>query len=257
MGQEKMTTSRIRSESKKIGLMDLLEANLTKVILGLLIIVIAFLITASFIEKGNSVVANLIISFFGILATFIVVSNYSQMSDLKAETQNQMTQQETRLSEMKHEIRREVEDKVKGVLRDLEKKTNKLETSIEALDGAITTKGGDSWIRVLKDENAQLNKMNDNLVDRTRLLMYLITGEHRNLLLTTFQGKRYRCKVLLLKEEYWANASIQDGMICFQIDGKNPTDNVSSVDGVAYDKIEIKAYLQIFNSIINNNTEIK
>lgn len=218
------------------------NANITKVVLVVLCILVLAMAAISVYYTGKIGSESIIIAFFGILATFIVVSNYSQVSDIKNETSRQIIQQSIRIAD-KEKI---LEDNIKMQIDDAKEKIKAIEQTVftEADESRILSI--QSQFETFKTENDKLKKGHDELV---LLTAYLINGQHRDLLLSILQGKTYRCSVKLAGKTYLTNAFQQNNAVYFNIKNLGLISDVEHVNGIEYNSKTMVNYLRIFNSM--------
>lgn len=221
----------------------LLDGNLTKVVLVLMFISVLILGVMSIAYSGQKDSLNLIIAFFGILATFIVVSNYSQVSEIKTETNRKIHEQNLRIEEKYNLIDKGIEEK----LATAGKRIDTIESAVWTESGEPRTLSLQGQFESFMAESDELKKNHDELA---RLTAYLVNGDHRALLLTILQGKEYRCSVKYAGKTYIVNAFMHNkANVYFDIKGVCQTMSVENVNGVLYDKEEMEQYLKIFNTI--------
>lgn len=237
-----------------------LGADITKVVLVLLCILVLVIGITSLVKSDVEENVTLVISFFGILATFVVVSNYSQISETKNETNRKIIQHDIRISEkeklLKEQIEKQVNDSEEKVINSL-KETNE---EFEEIKRFITTPNGESSISLLNIQFSEFKLQNESLRKEqfdyqkrqgeiTEVLMYLILGEHRELLLAVLQNQKYSCRVKHAGKSHSAEAYKEGDNIVFSIKDKIQTMDVSHVNGNIYTKDEMTKFIQTIHSL--------
>lgn len=148
------------------------------------VVEIAVVIIASagvvFIAKRASLInadisdfnVSLIIAFIGVLATFIVVSNYSQVSDIRNRVDNE-------IEKFKQQYDAFVNDKSE---KSVFKRLNKLESDKDTINSDILELKGKT--KKIDDMNPGIQKdtVNKMLIDRTNLLIKCFQSEYSEIL---------------------------------------------------------------------------
>lgn len=79
--------------------------------------------------------------------------------------------------------------------------------------------------------------------------MYLIIGEHRELLLAVLQNQKYSCRVKHAGKSHSAEAYKEGDNIVFSIKDKIQTMDVSHVNGNIYNKDVMTKFLKTIHSL--------
>ena len=116
------------------------RADSTKVVLVILCILVLFVGITSLVKSGVEENITLVISFFGILATFVVISNYSQISETKSETNRKIIQHDIRISEKEKLLKEQIEKQ----LKESEEKVKETNEDFAKIRRFVTTPDGES-----------------------------------------------------------------------------------------------------------------
>ena len=240
--------SRQENSKRKNNLLFYLNTNLTKVVLVILCLLILALGAESLVETNSSDNVTLVISFFGILATFIVISNQGQVSEIKNDTNRQIIQQNLRIEERGNEISLELQRKID----DINKEITDVKSETDTIKETLTTNSGEPLIILLRNQFDELKTQNDALssdIKATKqrnnelenLIVYLLFGDHRELLMNILQGYTCSCRVTYDGKVYRANASIFE-------DNFPKTTDVKSLNGKPYNKNLMDKLLEIYTT---------
>ena len=232
-----------------------LKSDIIKVVLVILCLLVLMIGITSLVKSGVEENVTLVLSFFGILATFIVISNYSQISDIKNDTYRQIIQQNLRIEERGKEISLELQRKID----DISKKITDVKSETDTINETLTTNSGEPLIILLRNQFEELKKQNDKLSNENNvtkqrndeleyLIVYLLFGDHRELLMNILQGYTCNCRVTCGGKVYRANASIFDNHVCFDIDNFPKTTDVKSLNGKPYNKNLMDKLLEIYTT---------
>lgn len=199
-----------------------------------IILFIILIVVSVFLIFGDTHLTNdgLVIGFFGILATFIVIGNYSQVSKIE----NKMNKA---IEEMNDETdKRSLKYKVNFLYDDLDK------PKYEALI--------DTQKKTIKAEVAQTLKelYNDNEKNLRKILEILITSPHRELLCSLLSGKEVDCSVKTTpaaRKVQQAKAKIEGDEIVFRGEDRESISPISIVNGKEYNASEIKVLVLWFH----------
>lgn len=232
------------------------RADSTKVVLVILCILVLFVGITSLVKSGVEENITLVISFFGILATFVVISNYSQISETKSETNRKIIQHDIRISEKEELLKEQIEKQ----LKESEEKVKETNEDFAKIRRFVTTPDGESLISLLSVQFSDFKKQSDSFNQeqvnyQTRqseiiqTLMYLIIGEHRELLLAVLQNQKYSCRVKHAGKSHSAEAYKEGDNIVFSIKDKIQTMDVSHVNGNIYNKDVMTKFLKTIHSL--------
>ena len=246
------------------------NADITKVVMVILCLLVLALAIVSFANVGKDGEVAIVLSFFGILATFIVVSNYSQVSDIKTDTNRQLIRQSFSQEEKNkeflkrsNELEKILNEKIETMENDLNGKivaaedrmnqaSQAVSGQIDAIAKMVMTEADEPLIPQLKVQFEELKTLNEQLNHKQEemsfLMTYLLAGDHRDLLLTTLKGLHYRCSVVYAGKQCVADAFIRDEEMFFKVRGEGEKVDVESVNNKAYNMTMMKSLIQIFNN---------
>lgn len=225
-------------------------SDVAKVILFIMLVFMIFLeITGQTHLKDSS----LVISFFGILATFVVIGNYSQVKDIKQDTHDEIRKIKQEITDKFNNLYKQVldEDNVhsivsqhKQILTDLydERGNSKLTPLTNALQKHAS-------------ENALLRKLvkiQNNRNEALRLilssLLHSETRNHISLIENIYELGSYKCKVKCDNQPESIDAiakwSDKEGIIFFVCTTSSRIDHVFHVSNKKINKQEIDNILR-------------
>ena len=218
------------------------------------------LLFAFVIFFGAGVVANfftmsddsLVITFVGILATFVVIGNYSQVHNLTENTNKNIDKLEKRLSK--------ISDETLG-----ERNPQSLKNKFQSLSDTLIDKNGKSQVSNIQTRLGNLERaathpqQNLLLYMQLRDILYLEIGEHKKLVKDIILNPNAQQKRNIKRKKnnetieaylFWSN---EKGIQCKDADG-NPIDDVISVASKPFDKIKIDKILR--NLLIVNSSSM-
>lgn len=218
------------------------------------------LLFAFVIFFGAGVVANfftmsddsLVITFVGILATFVVIGNYSQVHNLTENTNKNIDKLEKRLSK--------INDETLG-----ERNPQSLKNKLQYLSDTLIDKNGKSQVSNIQTRLGNLERaathpqQNLLLYMQLRDILYLEIGEHKKLVKDIILNPNAQQKRNIKRKKnnetieaylFWSN---EKGIQCKDADG-NPIDDVISVASKPFDKIKIDKILR--NLLIVNSSSM-
>lgn len=218
------------------------------------------LLFAFVIFFGAGVVANfftmsddsLVITFVGILATFVVIGNYSQVHNLTENTNKNIDKLEKRLSK--------INDETLG-----ERNPQSLKNKLQSLSDTLIDKNGKSQVSNIQTRLGNLERaathpqQNLLLYMQLRDILYLEIGEHKKLVKDIILNPNAQQKRNIKRKKndetieaylFWSN---EKGIQCKDADG-NPIDDVISVASKPFDKIKIDKILR--NLLIVNSSSM-
>ena len=236
------------------------KSDITKVVLIILCLLVLAIGVTSLINSGIEENITLVISFFGILATFIVISNYSQISETKSETNRKIIQHDIRINEREKQLKEQVANQIKDSEEKVFKSMNEATEEFVEMRRFLTTPNGDSLMSLLniqfgefKQQSEEFSKEQADFQKRQsyiiRAIMYLIIGEHRELILAMLQNQKYSCRVKHAGKNHFADAYREGDNIVFNIEGKIQTTDVSHVNGTIYEKDIMTKFMHTINSM--------
>ena len=82
-----------------------------KIFVTLIVVTIVFWICAAIVSKWSGFVitdTNVVLTFVGVLATFVVISNYAQMKEIKSDAEKQVNILREEIKEIKKELKKKV-----------------------------------------------------------------------------------------------------------------------------------------------------
>ncbi len=223
--------------------------DIAKAILFILLVYIIILeITGGLHLKDST----LVIAFFGILATFVVISNYSQVKDIKQETHEE-------IKEFKQEISEKINDLHKKVLDDNNKLS--IQSQHKQIIADFYDERGNSKLTPIanlvnkhQNDNAQVinllkaqKKKNESL---KLLLSSLLHSETRNfifLIESVYETGNYKCKVKCNNREEAIDAIVKwsdEEGIFFEDNNQLRINNVSRVSNKRINKQEVDNVLR-------------
>lgn len=224
--------------------------DVAKIILFIMLLYIIFLeVTGQLHLKDSS----LVISFFGILATFVVIGNYSQVKDIKQDTHDEIKKIKQEITDNFNNLYKKVldEDNVqsiisqhKQILTDLydERGNSKLIPLTKMLQ-----KQDSNNAYLLKLANIQ-NKKNETLRLILSSLLHSETRNHISLIENIYERGTYKCKVKCDKQSESIDAiakwSDEEGIIFLVCTTLSRIDNVSYVSNKKINKLEIDNILR-------------
>lgn len=157
----------------------ILSNLLTSIIIVIVVIVFLWfvlrLFNVTFDTKGGEAI---VLAFFGILATFVVVGNYSQVSDVRSQMDIRLQKQDANIESQKRTIaeqNKQVKTDIEGVnkefrtkwdgLKDTIKKEQEKETKLEEKVGGLQSKldENSSCITGMKDDFGKLLGRTDSV----------------------------------------------------------------------------------------------
>lgn len=218
------------------------------------------LLFAFVIFFGAGVVANfftmsddsLVITFVGILATFVVIGNYSQVHNLTENTNKNIDKLEKRLSK--------INDETLG-----ERNPQSLKNKLQYISDTLIDKNGKSQVSNIQTRLGNLERaathpqQNILLYMQLRDILYLEIGEHKKLVKDIILNPNAQQKRNIKRKKnnetieaylFWSN---EKGIQCKDADG-NPIDDVISVASKPFDKIKIDKILR--NLLIVNSSSM-
>lgn len=218
------------------------------------------LLFAFVIFFGAGVVANfftmsddsLVITFVGILATFVVIGNYSQVHNLTENTNKNIDKLEKRLSK--------INDETLG-----ERNPQSLKNKLQSLSDTLIDKNGKSQVSNIQTRLGNLERaathpqQNLLLYMQLRDILYLEIGEHKKLVKDIILNPNAQQKRNIKRKKndetieaylFWSK---EKGIQCKDADG-NPIDDVISVASKPFDKIKIDKILR--NLLIVNSSSM-
>ena len=193
---------------------EIIAIAIIAILIGALYVVVVF-------SKVNLSQDSLVLGFFGILTTFVVIGNYAQVVNLK--------------SEMK--------DDIAGI--NDETRTNSLASRINELYGAsgrpkyeddINTKVTSAIEKFTREYNIQLKTIFD----------FMLTNQHAEFLAQILSGKEVKCKVRETADsnEQTTRAKLEGDKIIFRNSRSlNIIERIYTVNGKEFD-------LQTYNRIV-------
>lgn len=226
------------------------------ILIGFAIICICLLFTNN-VEIATD---NVVISFLGILATFVVIGNYSQVSHLMTENRRHHDEVEKRLKNWETEMQNTIED---------------FTQQINYVRGEIVYDNGNSKIQellcfktniektfpdikkqLLVDYQATIEEViRSSSAQLLSAMIYLIQGEQKDLVNNVInhrQESRYTIQQQNVEEiKSGAIALWENDMLVFQDVQGNIIDNVSYVSGHPYDAEDVKSVLHTLFTYMN------
>lgn len=239
---------------------------------------------------------DLVITFFGILATFIVVGQYSQVADIKRNFEKEMR---TIRLQVKTDFGTEVQKmETKGKTHDkevdsrIEKLTSRIDNDIFALNNKesiaaklekiiqfVVDKDGASKVeealnnsRRINDVETQLSKkiaemlpatinngIKESLKIPNQFISYVITGPHNDLLLCLLRGEEYQCQEVMLNngdKKKKVMVTYKDNVIRYHTPKSQEIDGVVQINGKDF-KVDIMLNLiRIYEEYFGDNSDI-
>lgn len=189
---------------------------------------------------------SLIITFIGILATFVVIGNYSQVSHIIDENKSYQDKTEQRieaLNDTHEEFVKDVTTKV-SYLRIKVEHVETLSKKIENLDFSNVEK------QMVLNYQKNIEEINRNeYLNMIDALIYLVQGEQRVLISNIIgkaEDKKYSVKRreenVLIKN---VTASWEDGEVVFRGEKNEIIENVTKVSNKVYDAEKVNCILNI------------
>lgn len=227
---------------------------INEILFILFIVVMLFILTGKIpINDGSTIV----ISFFGILATFVVIGNYSQVRDIKQETKEE-------INSLKNHIKDEI-DPIKKQVLDKDSPTS-IVTQQELILSSLYDDRKKPILRILQN-NLQIHdskivelshfakgqkKANNDSQKMLSNLLYLEIGKQKVLVRELLIGNRYKCNVQIEGQEQsvevtaaWDN---EHGIIFRNNNGLN-IENVVRVASKTFNKPEIDLIIRELKAI--------
>lgn len=224
--------------------------DVAKIILFIMLVYIIFLeVTGQLHLKDSS----LVISFFGILATFVVIGNYSQVKDIKQDTHDEINKIRQEITDNFNNLYKKVldEDNVQSIISQHK----------QILTDLYDERGNSKLIPLTKmlqkhDYNnaylLKLVKMQNKRNEALRLILLSLlhseTRNHISLIENIYEVGSYKCKVKCSKQsesiEAIAKWSDEEGMIFFVSTTLSRIDHVSYVSNKKINKQEIDNILR-------------
>lgn len=244
-----------------------LKSDVTKVVLVVLCLLVLAVGIMSIVKGGTAESVTLVISFFGILATFIVVSNYSQITDIKTETNRKIIQHDFQIQDQNRLLKEQIEQEMTDIESQIRGDLNSAKDDLAELTRSITTEADEPWIPILSNQLIKLEEEVKTLQknqtenqqlqeDLAKVVAYFINGEHRSILLSVLLDQKINCCVKYKSKIYKAKASLDNNEICFEIENIGSVKDVESINGVTYNVDTITQYLEIINSIIRKKEKV-
>lgn len=198
---------------------------------------------------------SLIITFIGILATFIVIGNYSQVSHIIDENKSYQDKTEQRIEALNDTHEEFVKD-VTTKVSDLRIKVEHVETlskKIENLDFSNVEK------QMVLNYQKNIEEINRNrFINIIDILVYLTQGEQRVLISNIFNNtknqkysvKRRGGKNTLIKN---VTASWENEEVVFRDENNEIIENVEKVSNKVYNPEQVNRILRILLKYQNTN----
>lgn len=228
---------------------------INEILFILFIVVMLFILTGKIpINDGSTIV----ISFFGILATFVVIGNYSQVRDIKQETKEEINSLKNHIKDEIDPIKKQVLDKdsptsivrqqelILSSLYDDRKKPilRILQNNLQIHDSKIVELV--HFAKVQKTANNASKKMLSNL-------LYLEIGKQRVLVREVLINNQYKCNVQIEGQEQSVEANAtwdnEKGIVFSDNEGRN-IENVVRVASKTFNKHEIDLIIRELKAII-------
>lgn len=228
---------------------------INEILFILFIVVMLFILTGKIpINDGSTIV----ISFFGILATFVVIGNYSQVRDIKQETKEEINSLKNHIKDEIDPIKKQVLDKdsptsivrqqelILSSLYDDRKKPilRILQNNLQIHDSKIVELV--HFAKVQKTANNASKKMLSNL-------LYLEIGKQRVLVREVLINNQYKCNVQIEGQEQSVEANAtwdnEKGIVFSDNEGRN-IENVVRVASKTFNKQEIDLIIRELKAII-------
>ena len=238
-------------EKFKIFFTDLWTALRWGVILSIVIVSAMWLSSRLHIFDGMPQPESLVITFIGILATFVVVSNFSQVANIEQKTNKKIV---------------EIEGEVSRISKRCfdENENTSLVSSVAQVQESISIIKGDEDLKSLKDtkneaKEEMLEKLRDDIMKYKRasvveidirsfqMLKFanaLINSKQKDILQKLLRDTNVLFKVTYTKngknKTNKARIQLKDGAIQFISEtGKTTFDNVFKIDEIPYNSEEI------------------
>lgn len=229
---------------------------INEILFILFIVVMLFILTGKIpINDGSTIV----ISFFGILATFVVIGNYSQVRDIKQETKEEINSLKNHIEDEIDPIKKQVLDKdsptsivrqqelILSSLYDDRKKPilRILQNNLQIHDSKIVELV--HFAKVQKTANNASKKMLSNL-------LYLEIGKQRVLVREMLINNQYKCNVQIEGQEQSVEANAtwdnEKGIVFSDNEGRN-IENVVRVASKIFNKQEIDSIIRELKTVIS------
>ena len=217
------------------------------------------LILAFVVIVGVGVITNyyevtdntLVISFFGILATFVVIGNYSQVHNLTENTNKNIENLEKKLSEIRDKTLSEIDS------YSLKNELKRMSDSLFDKTGKSQLSNIQTRLGLLERTTTQSNQ-NILLYMQLRDILYLEIGEQKTLIkdiildLNTPKKRKVRQKGHQEIVEAYVSWSPEKGIIFKDMDG-NPINDIVSVASKPFDKTKVDKIIRNLLNIVNSS----
>ena len=229
-------------------------------------ILIGFAITCIcllFVRNPQGLSDSIAISFFGILATFVVIGNYSQVSHLVDENKRIQKQTDERMIELATKHKEEVDclykeiNKLKGITMN-DDESSKLESSIKFVE---EFKNNFDKIQkgLLMQYQKNVEEINSkeftNVIDS---VIYLVHGEHNEFVLNLVSKREVECNVKRHDSEDIENvvAKWEHEHLVFYNNEEELIDDVEILNGIEFCGEQINKVLRVLmKSSLSDGTE--
>ena len=219
-------------------------------------ILIGFAITCIcllFVHNSQMLSDTIAISFFGILATFVVIGNYSQVSHLVDENKKVQKQADERMTEVITKHKDEMEclyneiNKLKGITMN-DDESSKLESSINFIEdfkNNFDRIKKELLLEYQKNVEEVNNKEFTNVIDS---VIYLIQGEHKEFVLNMVNKQEIECNVKIHNSKDAINVIAkweQEFLVFYNGEEKLPDDDIEVLNGIEFNAKQINEVLRV------------
>lgn len=199
---------------------------------------------------------SLIITFLGVLATFVVVSNFSQVANIEQKTDKKIGDMETRLNKFEDEYLDKDNDaslpsKIKAIQVELDgiKEDGKLKTPKEIEEEACKGMRDNLNEEIKQNRKAVVEEVEYRSLQMLKFANALINAPYKKIIQSLLYDLDAIFRVKYISKgkskSNKANIRLVDGNIHFiSLTGKSTFTNVQMIDDVVYDPAEMDIVMQ-------------